>query len=114
MLEYTLNYNARAGYIVVKLNGSIRSDESLEVFTEVVSILTEKIAQKTLVVVFDFTLLKLINSSGIGKMLVFNKYLLDQQSKLYLVGVTPSLRQLFKFARIDQLLQIFNSVADLP
>jgi len=114
MLEYTLNYNAKPGYIVVRLNGSIRSDESLEVFTEIILLLTEKIAQKQLSVVFDFSLLKLINSSGIGKMLVFNKHLLGQQSKLYLIGVTPALRQLFKFARIDQLLQIYTSTAELP
>lgn len=114
MLQYTFNYSSKPGMIVVKLNGSVRSDESLEIFSGLIAELNDKIRQRPQSVVFDFTLLKLINSSGIGKMLVFNKVLLEGQNQLYLVGVSPALKQLFKFARIDKLLQICNNVSDLP
>jgi len=113
MLEYTFNYTARNGYVIVKLTGSIRSDDALDSFTEIITQLSDKVLLKKINVVFDFTGLKLINSSGIGKMLVFNKFLLEKECNLYLTGVSPALRQLFKFARIDQLLKLYNSLDDI-
>lgn len=99
MFDYSINKKGKK--IIVKLVGSVRSDESLDKFSDIVEELTLDLPDRGDIVLLDFEEIKLINSSGIGKMLVLNKTLMENDCKLYLYKLSPELKQLFKFARIE-------------
>lgn len=113
MLECKYDYDLKKGLVHVILNGSIRSDDSLEIFSDVIAKLSDNMPEAGIDVVFDFSMVKLINSSGIGKMLLFNKFLLDSKSKLYIKGLSPALRQLFQFARIEDSVPLINDLSEV-
>ena len=110
MIEYKIDSNSTNKNLIVNISGAIRSDESLEKFEKMIKILSDKIVNNEISIFFDFSGIKLINSSGIGKLLMFNNYLKDHNCKLYLLKVTTSIKQLLKFARVNESLPMISSV----
>lgn len=94
------------------LNGPIRSDESLDLFAELIENLLQT-CDGIDKVVLNFQEVKLINSSGIGKMLMLNKELKNTNKHLYISSLSPALKQLFKFAKIEDVVHIVNSIKEV-
>ena len=98
---------------MVNISGVIRSDESLEKFEKLISILSDKAINSDFSIFFEFSQIKLINSSGIGKLLMFSNYLKEHNCKLFLLNVTISIKQLLKFARVDEVLPMVSSITEV-
>lgn len=93
--------------ISIKVSGTVRSDESLDKLDEMIQDIYVQVDTKKLTrVVLDFSSLRLINSSGIGKLLLLNRNLSGRKAKLILVGLAPALLQIFRFARIEDVITI--------
>ncbi len=93
--------------IVINVAGSIRTDESLEEFDKLIMDVNRKVYELNLEeVILDFEGLHLINSSAIGKLLQFNKNLSKLKIELVISGLSHSLNQIFRFARIQDVLSI--------
>ena len=113
MIEYKIDDNSNNENLIINISGVIRSDESLEKFEKLISIVSDKVINNKMNIFFDFSKIKLINSSGIGKLLMFNNYLKDHSCKLFLLNVTISIKQLLKFARVDESLPMVSSVSEV-
>ena len=105
-MKYTYEIVQSEDIIRFNPEGSIRSDESLDVFAEMSEKVTSLALKQRLNVIIDFSGLKLINSSGIGKLLMLNKSIKGNGLDFSITGLSPTLNQLFKFARIDAVLNI--------
>lgn len=91
----------------IDINGTIRSDEALDALDKLIIDIQKKIEKLDLKSIFlDLKDLRLINSSGIGKLLLFNKSLKDSNIRLVIKELSPSLNQIFRFARIEDILEI--------
>lgn len=113
MIEYKINDASNSSIMVVNITGVIRSDESLEKFEKLISLISDKAIKNKMTIYFEFSKIKLINSSGIGKLLMFNNYLKDRECKLFLLNVTTSIKQLLKFARVDEALPMVSSITEV-
>jgi len=112
MIEYKIDDSSDNEKLVVNISGVIRSDESLEKFEKLIGILSDKAINNDFSIFLEFSQIKLINSSGIGKLLMFNNYLKDHNCKLFLLNVTTSIKQLLKFARVDEVLPMVSSITE--
>lgn len=88
--------------VLVSFSGRI-DNESIQQFQNV---LDEILKAYYPVIVFDFSELSFINSSGIGKFLLFYKKLNNTNSKLRIEGIDEDIMTLFKAIRIDKLIPI--------
>lgn len=93
--------------MIIDVNGTIRSDEALDAFDKLIIDIQKKITTSVInKIILDFKNLRLINSSGIGKLLLFNKSLEECNVQLEIKELSPSLYQIFRFARIENILTI--------
>ena len=112
MKKFTYTMKQYSDVIEFVLNGPIRNDESLDLFSELIENLLQD-CDSFEKIVLNFNEVKLINSSGIGKMLMLNKELKAKNKKLFISSLTPALKQLFKFAKIEEIVHIVNSLKEV-
>ena len=61
--------------------------------------------------VFDLSKTAFIDSTGLGALVSLLKTCNQLKVKLYLVGLTPQVRQIFELTRLYRLFDIFDTVA---
>ncbi len=100
MLEYKINSVDNGLEIVIK--GRVDS-EGISGFQQCLTDSLEKPEEKA---VIDLSELKFINSSGIGKLLIFYKKFTNTGRELQIKGIDDDVYTLFKAIRLDKLINI--------
>ena len=99
-----LNYNIEKSEssALIHLDGRI-DNEGTVIFQEALDKLFEMNTSK---VVFNFSSLDFINSSGIGKLLLFYKKFKNKEGDMLISGIKDDVFTLFKAIRLDKLIAI--------
>ncbi len=99
-----LNYNIekKEESILINLDGRI-DNEGTVIFQEALDKLFD---METAKVVFNFSNLNFINSSGIGKLLLFYKKFKNKGGDILISGINDDVFTLFKAIRLDKLIAI--------
>ena len=62
--------------------------------------------------VFDFSILKFINSEGIGYLMEVHTHLIQRDRKLVIVGLSANVKDIFAAIGIAEIIPIFDSLND--
>jgi anti-anti-sigma factor len=100
MLTYTIEN--RDGVITVGMAGRI-DNEGAVIFQEA---LDRAFAVNPQRVIFDLQSIAFINSTGIGKLLLFYKRLKNRNGEIAIAGIHDDVHTLFKAIRLDKLIPI--------
>jgi len=100
MLTYNLDRKEDGAF--VSLAGRV-DNEGTAVFQEALDKLFSMNPEKA---IFDFTGLTFINSSGIGKLLLFYKKFKNKGGDIIISGINDDVYTLFKAIRLDKLITI--------
>ncbi|HOB70702.1 MAG TPA: STAS domain-containing protein [bacterium] len=100
MINFNIDHNEQVSTLTVK--GRI-DNEGIQGFQEALSALLEK-DSKT--VVLNLDALEFINSSGIGKLLIFYKKSKNLGRETSIQGISDDIFTLFKAIRLDKLIDI--------
>ena len=98
------NYTINAQNSEMKLTVSGRVDnEGISIFQESLDKALERSEEKA---VLDLSALEFINSSGIGKLLIFYKKFKNTGREVVIDGINEDVFTLFKAIRLDKLIEI--------
>ncbi len=86
----------------IRIAGSIDTGNAEQLRTE----LDKIAANKPMKVVMDMSLVPTIDSSGMGKILIFYKKLDSMKSKFEIKGIQDNLYNVFKAVKLDKLFPI--------
>ena len=100
MMKFNIEQKEKVVSLVV--NGRI-DNEGVQNFQEALTSLLEKESEK---VVLNFSQLEFINSSGIGKLLIFYKKSKSLGRETVIDGISDDIFTLFKAIRLDKLIDI--------
>ncbi len=88
--------------ILLQINGPIEG-QSVEIFQQY---LDELLASPYNTIIFDLSKSDCIDSSSLGKILVFRKKLIDQKRSLQIRGCSDELYKIFKLIMFDRIIDI--------
>jgi anti-sigma B factor antagonist len=100
MLEYRINSDNNELEVIIK--GRVDS-EGISGFQECLTEALEKSEEKASL---NFSELEFINSSGIGKLLIFYKKFKNTGREVQIKGINEDVYTLFKAIRLDKLIEI--------
>jgi anti-sigma B factor antagonist len=100
MMNFTIDQKEKITALAVQ--GRI-DNEGIHSFQEALTSLLEKESEK---VVLNFSRLEFINSSGIGKLLIFYKKSKNLGRETVIEGISDDIFTLFKAIRLDKLIEI--------
>ena len=92
----------KEGKILISLEGRI-DNEGAPIFQENLNGVLEKKGEK---ITLDLSKLEFINSSGIGKLLIFYKKARSTGIEMEIEGISEELFSLFRAIRLDKLITI--------
>lgn len=100
MINFNIDHNDKISILTV--TGRI-DNEGIQGFQDALSALLEKDSKS---VVLNFNQLEFINSSGIGKLLIFYKKSKNLGKETSIQGISDDIFTLFKAIRLDKLIDI--------
>lgn len=100
MINFNIDHNDKISILTV--TGRI-DNEGIQDFQDALSALLEKDSKS---VVLNFNQLEFINSSGIGKLLIFYKKSKNLGKETSIQGISDDIFTLFKAIRLDKLIDI--------
>ncbi|MHB8881962.1 MAG: STAS domain-containing protein [Thermodesulfovibrionales bacterium] len=102
----TLTRNS--GHDVLTINGEIDMDTSPELRAS----LLEFIHKRSPLLFIDFREVSYIDSSGIATFVEGLKGMMTYGGRLKLVGIPPKIGEIFSFAKLDKVFEIYGSIED--
>lgn len=103
----SVSFIPQEGILVVILSGEITLLDSNEIKEKIKDEQKNSNANK---LVLDFSQVPLIDSSGLGMLISLFKHINQQQGTIIYEGLTPYVKKIINFAKLDQ---IFTIVDDL-
>lgn len=100
MIDFKIDQNGTK--VTLSIQGRI-DNEGIQGFQDALNALLEKESQT---VVLNFNKLEFINSSGIGKLLIFYKKSKNLGKETTIDGISDDIFTLFKAIRLDKLIDI--------
>lgn len=97
------------GTLVVSLAGNIRTNEDYAAFKETIDSALDEGKTK---LILNFAEVGFVNSSGLGRLVLASKKAQDAGGAIHVTNLTPELRELFAFTRLDAKIPVFPSVED--
>ena len=94
------------GTVILDLSGNIRTNEDYTDFKKAIDSASDKAAPK---IILNFSEVKFINSSGLGRLVLAAKKIKDNNGSLGIVNLSDDLKELFIFTRLDTKISIFAS-----
>lgn len=92
--------------IVIDLRGSIKTNEDYDIFKNAIDQAIEKGRPRVLL---NFKDVNFINSSGLGRLILAAKSISDDKGQLKITDLSPDLKELFVFTRLDSKIPIYAS-----
>ncbi len=91
---------------VIDLSGSIKTNEDYDVFKQAIDEVVNRGSDKVLL---NFNKVNFINSSGLGRLILAAKSIKKDDGQLKIAELSPDLKELFTFTRLDTKIPIFPS-----
>ncbi|MCD6117361.1 STAS domain-containing protein [bacterium] len=104
-----VNYEERENFVILRINEPKIFQEKVFIFREqILNIMKNNIDK----FILDLSEVEVINSSGLGVLLLMHDRLDKKNGKMVICGLNPLLKELFKRMRLNDIFQIENSVKD--
>lgn len=94
------------GHVVVTITGDLDTLEKSEQLKETLNRLSNQDGEKEIVLNLDNT--KMINSYGIGKLLMFHKRLKDDGGCLYITPPKDTVKEILETLMLDKVLKVYE------
>lgn len=103
-----MNYQVeeRDGAIIIRYKSEVAPEDNLS--------LKELMKSRTTVkrFVYDLTAIALITTPGLGALVALNKYALELDKRIVLVGLSPYVKEIFNLTRLSRVFDVRPTVAD--
>jgi anti-sigma B factor antagonist len=99
----------KGNVLILKLDGELMGGEELKPFQEKIY---QAIREKMTHVIVDMADVKWMNSSGLGALMAGLATLRSSEGDLKLIRVSDRVKRPIKITKLDQVLQMFDSIED--
>ncbi|MGK5091224.1 STAS domain-containing protein [Deltaproteobacteria bacterium TL4] len=101
-----LDHEEMDGYAIVTMDGDLLSEQTAMVKAYLLELLNQNVEHGILL---DMRKVGFLNSSGVGMLVSFNRYLMDRNMKLGMYNLNKRNRDIVNITHLDLILNIFST-----